>query len=87
MVKPPRKCALPDSPQPLLALYGLIDVFRRDHPLFHKTVGNNGRHRAMEEVQDPMVNASQADSQFVDAVSQKVRFGSTPPHASWIPSS
>jgi hypothetical protein len=29
----------------------------------------------MEEVQDPVVNASQADPQFVDPVAQEVRFG------------
>ena len=31
----------------------------------------------MEEVQDPVMNASQAGAQFVDAVSQEVRFGPT----------
>ena len=36
-----------------------------------------GRKRAVKEVQDPVVNAAQADAQCVDAVAQEVRFGST----------
>jgi hypothetical protein len=31
----------------------------------------------VKEVQDPVVNASQAGAQFVDAVAQEVRFGPT----------
>jgi hypothetical protein len=31
----------------------------------------------VEEVQYPVMNDSQADAQFVDAVSQEVRFGPT----------
>ena len=54
----------------------MIDLFRRDHPRFHKTVRDHGRNRAVEEVQDPMMDPSQADAQFVDAVAQEVRFGS-----------
>lgn len=63
--------------KPLLAFDSVIDLFRRDHPLFRKTLGDHGRHRAVEEVQDPIMNASQARSQFVDSVSQEVRFGPT----------
>ena len=63
--------------KPLLALDGVIDLLRRDHPLFDKAVKDHGRHRAVEEVQYPVVNASQADAQFVDPVAREVRFGST----------
>jgi hypothetical protein len=46
--------------EPLLALDGVINLFRRDHSLFHKTVRDHGSYRAVEEVQDPAMNASQA---------------------------
>jgi hypothetical protein len=62
--------------KPLLALDGAIDLFRRDPLLFHKTVRDHGRIRAVEEVQDPLMNPSQANAQFVDAVAQEVRLGS-----------
>jgi len=54
--------------KPLLALDSMIDLLRWDDPLFHKTVRDHGRNRAMEEVQDPVMNPSQADAKFVDAV-------------------
>jgi hypothetical protein len=63
--------------KPLLAFDGAIDLFRRDHPLLRKTVRDHGHHRAVEEVQDPVMNASQAGSRLVDAISQEVRFGPT----------
>jgi hypothetical protein len=63
--------------KPVLAFDGAIGLFRRDHPLLRKTVRDYGRHRAMEELQDPVVNALQAGAQFADAVSQGVRFGPT----------
>jgi hypothetical protein len=62
--------------KPLLAFDRPVDLFR-DHPLFRKTVRDHGRHRAMEEVQDPVMNASRAGAQLLDAVSQEVRFGTT----------
>ena len=58
--------------KPLLALDGVIDLLRRDHALFHKPVRDHRSHRAVEEVQYPVVNASQADAQFVDPVAQEV---------------
>lgn len=64
-------------PKPLLALDGLIDLLRRDHPLFHKPVRDDRSHRAVEEVQYPVVNASQADAQFVNSVAHEVRFRPT----------
>src|SRR5438874_8390932 len=42
--------------KPLLAFDGPIDLFRRDHPLFRKTVRDHGRHRAVEEVKDSVMN-------------------------------
>ena len=63
--------------KPLLALDGAIDLFRRDYALFRNTVRDHRRNRAVKEVQDPVVNAAQADAQFVDSVAQEVRFGST----------
>jgi len=72
-VNVPRRIRL----EPLLALYGAINLLRRDRPLFHKAVRNHCCERPVEEVQDPVVNASKAYPQFVDSVAQKIRFGST----------
>ena len=58
--------------KPLLSFNGPIDLLRRDRPLLRKTVRDHGRHCAVEEVQGPVVNASQADAQFVDIVAQEV---------------
>ena len=59
----------------LLALNGVIDLLRRDRPLFHKSVRDHRRDCALEKIQYPMVNSSQADAQFVDPIAQEIRFG------------
>ena len=54
LVSVPRRIRL----KPLLVLYGAIDLLRRDHLLFHKTVRDHRCDRPVEEVQDPVMNSS-----------------------------
>ena len=58
--------------KPSFPLNGPLDFLPRDDPLLHDAVGYNCRDRAMEKVQDPVVDAQQAGAQFVDAILKEV---------------
>jgi hypothetical protein len=61
--------------KPLLALYGAINLLRRDHLLFHKAVRDHRCDCTVEEVQDAVMNSSKADPRFVDPVPQEAASG------------
>jgi len=58
-----------------LAFYGSVDGGLRHFVFLGQGVGENRYVLAVEEIQEPIVHATLADTQFVDAVSQQVRFG------------
>jgi hypothetical protein len=58
----------------LLALYSAINLSRGNNMVFHNPVGNHRSGGPVEKVQDPVMNPSQTDSEFVDSVAQKVSF-------------
>jgi hypothetical protein len=46
--------------KPLLAPKGAIDFLRRNGALFHNSVGHNRRHRTVEEIENPVMDAQQS---------------------------
>src|SRR5690349_19694219 len=60
--------------KPFLPLNCAINLLRRDDPLFHNPVRDHSCDRSVEEIQDPMMNSAKTDPEFVDAVTQEVRF-------------
>ncbi len=60
----------------LLPVYGALDLFRRDGPLFNEPMRDNCRHCSVEKIQDPVLNTLKAHPEFVYPLAQKVSFGS-----------
>ena len=60
----------------LLSLYGPVDLLRWDLLLLDNSVGNHGYGVTVEEVEKPVIDPTQSHAEFVNAVSQVVRFGS-----------
>jgi len=55
-----------------LPLNGATDFVWRDRSFLHKAVRNDRRDRAVEEVQDAVMNSLLADAQLIDPIAQKV---------------
>jgi hypothetical protein len=57
-----------------LALNRAIDFFRRNGPLFNDSMSHNGHYSTVEEIQDPVMNTLQTHPQFMNSISQQIRF-------------
>lgn len=63
--------------KPLLSLNRTIDFFRWNGTLLHDPVSHHGRHRPVEEIKDPAVDALETRAKFIDTIPQQV--GLRPP--------
>ena len=59
--------------KPFLALNGAVDFLRWNGALFYNSVSHNRRHRTVEEIENPVMDALQARAEFVDSIPQQVR--------------
>jgi hypothetical protein len=59
--------------KPLLALNGSVDFLWRNGALFHDSMSQNRRHRTMEEIENPVMDALQTRTEFVDSIPQQIR--------------
>ena len=58
--------------EPLLSFNGAVNLLWRDDPLFDEPMRDHSRHRSVKEVQDTVVNALEADPEFVNPIAQEV---------------
>src|ERR1035437_3578321 len=59
--------------KPFLTLSGAVDFLRWNGALFYDSVSHNRRHRTVEEIENPVMDALQARAEFVDSIPQQVR--------------
>lgn len=60
--------------KPFFALDGAVNFPRWNGAFFHNSVRYYRRHRAVEKVQDPVMDALNTRTEFVDAIAQQIRF-------------
>src|ERR1035441_1674959 len=59
--------------KPLLALDGAVDFLWRHGALFHDSMSHDRRNRTVEEIENPVVDALQTRTEFVDSIPQQIR--------------
>jgi len=62
--------------KPFLALNRAVDFTRGNGALFYDSVSHNRRHRTVEEIEDPVMDALQTRAKLVDPIPQQVRLRS-----------
>ncbi len=57
----------------LLSLNRAINLPRGNRTLLHDSMGHDSRYRAVKKIEHPVMDALQADAEFVDSISQQIR--------------